>query len=227
MHINLGAPFWALVASAVAAAFAYGLLFLNKPPSLLRALMKTAFMAALTAAVAIAGVPAPLILALAAAALGDFFLAFDKTWTLGLGILSFLAMQLLYFVIFLALWLMSGDNSPLWPRYALMVVIAIAALGFLVWIFPKLKWLALGVIPYSLAIAATAMMAMWMPWAGWPALLGMLLFLMSDGALSAELFKLAPDAPERRLTTPIVWWTYAAAQLLIVWGVLSAARMMV
>jgi hypothetical protein len=32
---------------------------------------------------------------------------------------------------------------------------------------------------------------------------------------------LPPDAPVRRVTAPVVWWTYAAAQLLIVWGIVA------
>lgn len=226
MHIELGTPFWIAAAISVAAALAYGFLFLNKPPSFPRAIVKTLFMGALAAGLASAGVPTPLLLALGFAALGDFFLAFDKTWTLGLGILSFLLMQLLYIVIFFALWLMSADNSPLWPRYGAMVVIAIVAIGFLVWLAPKLKWLALGVVPYALFIAGAAMMAMWMPWAGWGAILGMALFLISDGVLSAELFALPADAPQRRWTAPLVWWTYVGAQLFILYGVICAARVM-
>jgi uncharacterized membrane protein YhhN len=226
MHIAFGPAFWALGAVSLAAALAYGFLFLNKPPSLLRAAVKTLFMGALAGAFATANVPPPLILALICAALGDLFLAFDKTWTLGLGILSFLLMQLLYVLIFFGLWMLSGDNSPLWPRYALMGLIVIVSAGFLIWIAPKLKWLALGVVPYSLAIVAMACMAMWLPWVAWAAMLGALSFLVSDGVLSAELFKLPQDAPVRRITAPVVWWTYLAAQVLIVIGIVQAAAVM-
>lgn len=214
--------FWALIALSLAAAAAYGLLFLNRPPSLLRAGVKTAFMGALTAGFAVAGAPFPLVLALAASAFGDFFLAFDKKWILPLGILSFLIAQIIYLVIFFALWFFSGDNAPLWPRYAAMALIVITALGFLVWMGPKLGWMALGVVPYAIAITAMAAMAMWMPWPGWPAMIGAVSFLVSDFVLATELFRLPPDAPARRFTAPVVWWTYAAAQLLIVTGIVFA-----
>jgi uncharacterized membrane protein YhhN len=72
---------------------------------------------------------------------------------------------------------------------------------------------------YGGAITMMALQAMWLPWIGWPAMLGAVLFLTSDFVLSAELFRLPPDAPVRRLTAPIVWWTYAGAQALIVTGV--------
>jgi uncharacterized membrane protein YhhN len=222
--MEFGPVFWALIAVSAAAPIAYGLFFLNRPPSLVRAGVKTAFMAALAAAFEIAGARGILVLAFAAAALGDFFLAFDKKWTLGLGIITFLASQLLYLTIFFALWMFAGDNAPFWPRYAALALIAFTTLAFLIWLAPKLGWLALGVVPYSLAIGAMAAMAWWIPWAGWPAMLGVMLFLISDGVLSAELFRLAPDAPARRMTAPLVWWSYAAAQALIAFGIIAAAR---
>lgn len=221
MGMEFGLAFWALAGVGVAAAVAYGLFFLNRPESLLRAAVKTLFMAALTAAFVAAGAPLPLLVALGAAALGDFFLAFDKKWILPFGILAFLIAQLAYLLIFFALWFFSGDNSPLWPRYIAMGLVIATAVGFLIWMAPKLGWMALGVVPYSIAITAMASQAMWLPWPGWPAMLGVVSFLVSDFVLAAELFRLPPDAPARRITTPVVWWTYAAAQLLIVTGIVS------
>ena len=223
MGMTFGIAFWALAAVSAAAALAYGTYFLNRPRTWARALVKTAFMGAMTGAFVVAGAPPPLLLALAAGALGDFFLAFDKKWTLPLGILSFLIAQLLYLLIFFALWFFSGDNAPLWPRYAAMALIVATALAFLVWMGPKLGWMALGVVPYAIAITGMACMAMWMPWAGWPAIIGAISFLVSDFVLAAELFRLPADAPARRITAPVVWWTYVAAQVLIVWGVVLTA----
>ncbi len=222
-----GTAFWLLAAAGAATAIAYGLLFLDKPPTLLRALVKTAFLALLTAAFAKAGARSELIIALAAAAAGDFLLAFDKKWLLPFGILSFLIAQLFYLMIFFALWIFAPDNAPLWPRYLTMALIVATALGFLVWMAPKLGWMALGVVPYAIAITAMACAAMWLPWAGWPAMLGALSFLVSDFVLAAELFRLPADSPARRITTPTVWWTYAAAQLLIVTGIVQAFKVMV
>jgi uncharacterized membrane protein YhhN len=58
-------------------------------------------------------------------------------------------------------------------------------------------------------------------------MLGALSFLVSDFVLSAELFRLPPDAPQRRIAAPVVWWTYAAAQLLIVAGIVLSVQVMV
>jgi uncharacterized membrane protein YhhN len=221
--MEFSAAFWALAALGVAAALAYGVYFLRRPPSFLRAAVKTAFMAAFASALIAAQAPPPLILAITLSALGDFFLAFDKKWLLPFGILSFLLAQLLYVVIFLALWFFSGDNSPLLPRYIAMGAVIATAIVFLIWMAPKLGWMALGVVPYAIAITGMGAAAMWLPWDGWPAMIGALLFLTSDFVLAAELFRLPPDAPARRVTAPVVWWTYAAAQVLIIWGVVSIA----
>lgn len=225
--MEFGPAFWILAGLGIAAATAYGLYFLNKPPTLLRAIVKTAFVGLLAAAFVTVETRAPIVLALALCAAGDFFLAFDKKWTLPLGILAFLLAQLLYAFIFFALWMLAPDGSPLWPRYLMMGLIVVTTLGFLIWMGPKLGWMALGVVPYAIAITAMACMAMWLPWAGWPGMLGALSFVMSDFVLSAELFRLAPDAPQRRITAPVVWWTYAAAQVLIVTGIVWSAAVMV
>lgn len=213
------ALFWALAGLGAAGAAAYGLFFLDRPASWLRAGVKTLFMGALAAAFVAGGAHPLLLIALIASAAGDFFLAFDKKWLLPFGILSFLIAQLAYFAIFAALWFFAGDNSPLEPRYAAMTLICATSVGFLIWMAPKLGWMAFGVAPYALAITAMAVMAMWLPWTGWPAMLGAILFLISDFVLATELFRLPPEAPVRRITAPVVWWTYAAAQVLIVWGV--------
>lgn len=219
MGLEFDAVFWALIALGAMAATAYGLYFLNRPPTLVRALVKTLFLASWTAAFVIAGAHPIVVFAIAASALGDFFLAFDKKWILPFGILSFLLAQLAYLVGFAAIWFFSGDNSPLWPRYLAMGALVATSVGFLIWMAPKLGWMALGVVPYAVAITAMASMAMWLPWSGWPAMLGAASFVTSDFVLATELFRLPPDAPVRRITAPVVWWTYVAAQALILLGI--------
>jgi uncharacterized membrane protein YhhN len=217
-EMNLGSVFWALAALGTAAAIAYGTHFLNRPHTWVRAIVKTLFMAAFVGALIAANAPFPLVLAISFSAVGDFFLAFDKKWLLPFGILSFLLAQLLYVLMFTAVWFFSGDNAPLLPRWIAMFTVIAAAIGFLVWMAPKLGWMAIAVVPYAIAITAMGVAAMWLPWVGWPASLGALLFLTSDFVLAAELFRLPPDAPVRRITAPVVWWTYAAAQALIIAG---------
>ena len=226
MGMEFGAASWAWIGVGLAAALAYGTYYLKRPHTWARAGVKTAFMAAFAGALVAAGAPAPLILAVIASAFGDFFLAFNKKSLLPFGILAFLIAQLLYVLIFGAVWFFSGDNAPLAPRYIAMGAVIATAFGFLIWMAPKLGWMALAVVPYALAITLMGVTAMWLPWTAWPAMLGALSFLASDFVLAAELFRLPPDSPARRFTAPVVWWTYVAAQILIIWGVMILARQM-
>ncbi|MBL8546531.1 MAG: hypothetical protein JNL81_08700 [Hyphomonadaceae bacterium] len=288
--IEIGPVFWALSALALTAAVAYGAYFLGRPPSLARAAVKTLFMGATVAALVSAQAPFPLIVAIACSALGDFFLAFKSKWTLPLGILAFLLAQLVYAMMFGAMWFFSGDNAPLLPRYAAMAAIGVLLVTFLVWFWRtdafkrapisgtlavaalvalgallpifiisglmyvsgepneraplsafvplasvaiaaillagwrrNLGALALVAMIYAGAISTMAVAAMWLPWAGWPAMIGAVCFLVSDLVLAAELFRLPTETPVRRLTAPLVWWTYVAAQVGIVSGVLLVA----
>lgn len=222
--LTFGPSFWTLAALGIAAAIAYGGFYLNRPPSWPRALVKTAFLGFGSGALIVAGAPVPLVFAIIASAFGDFFLAFDKKLLLPFGILSFLIAQLTYVVIFLGIWFFSGDNSPLLPRYIGMALVVASALGFLIWMAPKLGWMALAVVPYAIAITGMGAAAMWLPWAGWPAIIGAVSFLVSDFVLAAELFRLPADSPARPWTAPVVWWTYAAAQVLIIWGVINLVQ---
>jgi uncharacterized membrane protein YhhN len=219
MSLHLGAWFWALATIGAGAAAVYGFLFLNRPEGFGRAIVKTLFMAALTAAFASAGAPWLVLVALAGGAAGDFALAFDNKAILPLGILAFLVCQLAYVYLFWAHRETGLGADPAWARYAAMALVIATAAGFLIWMGPKLGAMAAAVIPYAIAISAMACAAFVLPWRAWPAMVGVASFLISDFVLSAELFRLAPDAPARRITAPVIWWTYAAAQLLIGWGI--------
>jgi hypothetical protein len=287
--MQFGTAFPYLLALSAISALAYGLYFLRRPESLLRAVVKTGLMGGL--ALAFIGAPTPLVIALVAAAIGDFFLAFEKCpWGLPLGMLAFLIMQFVYIFCLFFLWFWAGETEPVWPRYALMalVVLAIGAYLIVFWRDPEragnpvlataavLGALTLGAFPlvgaalgyatsfgaepnwttidklvffaimiaavffmwlrrdlvlvklagmiYAAFIAQMALMSFWIPWTGWMVMLGAILFLVSDGVLSWEMFRMKEDAPARRITAPVVWWTYAIAQWLIVLGMMFAAN---
>ncbi|MGE0828119.1 MAG: lysoplasmalogenase family protein [Hyphomonadaceae bacterium] len=93
-----------------------------------------------------------------------------------------------------------------------------------IWLRRDMGPMRVAIMPYAVAITAMACLAQFANWAAWPAMLGAVLFVVSDGVLGAELFKLGRDAPARRWTAPVVWWTYYAAQLLIPLGLILAAR---
>ncbi len=219
MGENLAGAFWTLGGLGAAAAAIYGLFYLNKRESLGRAALKALYMVALAGAFESAGAPWIVIVALAAAAIGDFVLAFDNKAVLPFGILAFLICQLAYLYFF---WTHRASGPALEPsalRYAAMALVLATAIGFLLWMGPKLGAMAVPVILYSVAICAMAASAFVLPWRAWPAMAGVASFLTSDFVLSAELFGLGPDAPARRMTAPVVWWTYVAAQLMIGWGI--------
>ncbi|HWA01588.1 MAG TPA: lysoplasmalogenase family protein [Caulobacterales bacterium] len=115
-----------------------------------------------------------------------------------------------------------GGFSLTDPNLPLVVAVLIASIVF-VWVRRDLGAVKLAGMVYAAVILQMAYTSLWLPWARWPVMLGAFLFLLSDGVLSAELFRMAPDAPARRITGPAVWWTYAAAQLLIAYGVACIA----
>lgn len=219
-------PFWLLIAIGAAFAIAYGVLYMRRPPSLTRALIKTGALAAWAAAFATTGRPSPLVLAFIFSAIGDFALAFDKRWTLGAGIFAFLLAQLLYLLSFFGLWIMAVEQAPLWFCLAASIAVALLAGAYLAWLAPKLGWLALGIVPYAAAITAMTAMSFWIDWRAWPAMAGAVLFMISDGLIAYELFRLPPDSAQRRWTVPAIWWTYIAAQALIAIGMTTAFRLM-
>ncbi|MBL8549484.1 MAG: lysoplasmalogenase [Hyphomonadaceae bacterium] len=217
---------WAAFAISAIASGIYGAAYLTRPPTLARAAVKTLAVGALAVGAARAGLHPVAVMALTLSAVGDFFLAFDKAWTLALGIVAFLLAQLCFLTGFTVLWLISGDLSPIWPRHVLQGVIAIVAVGSLVWLWRDLKAMTIPVILYIGAISAMAAMAVMLDWRAWPIMLGAFSWLVSDAVLAGELFKLPADAPVRKITTPLVWWTYYGAQALIVIGIFMAIRVM-
>lgn len=112
------------------------------------------------------------------------------------------------------------ESGPSLTAFAPLAALALAALGLAIW-RRKLGAVPLVAMIYAGAITAMAVAAMWLPWIGWLAMVGAVSFLVSDLVLAAELFRLPTDANVRRLTAPVVWWTYVAAQALIVAGVIS------
>ncbi|MES1158513.1 MAG: lysoplasmalogenase family protein [Terricaulis silvestris] len=108
------------------------------------------------------------------------------------------------------------------PSWMLASVILIAAIFFM-WLRRDLGAVKLAGMVYAAVILQMAFVSLWLPWSGWPVMLGAFFFLISDGVLSAELFRLAPEAKARALTGPVVWWTYAFGQALIAFGVARLA----
>ena len=146
-----------------------------------------------------------LVVGLVLCAVGDVLLIWDRTFDLGL--VSFLLGHVAYAAAFHA-------ASPLtdWTRWILLPV-ALASVGALVWLWPHLGRRRLSVSAYvgvitvmvwgALAVATTGHM-------GWKIALGAVLFYLSDLTVARDRF-IQSDFINRGIGLPM----YYAAQVLI------------
>lgn len=206
-----------LVLSLGAAAF-YGLAA-SRPPTFLRAVLKTLAVGLLAVLAVMQGGPWLLVLALVLSALGDFFLAFDgeKPFLAGLG--SFLAAHVAYVALF---YFASGGEYDLlsepW-RAVIAIVMALAVLVMLAMLMRRIgPELRVPVTLYSLAIFLMGISALTLNnlWA----IVGAILFMASDTILATEKFLVSAISPHRDWMRYAVWVLYYAGQLLITLGFL-------
>ncbi len=201
---------------SAAASGLYGLWLVRTPASIHRTLAKTTAVAALAVLAYVSGAPIALTVALVLSALGDAFLAGEAERWLPFGLAAFLAAHLAY------VWLFAHDGGGRAVLLAEPVRAfgAIAAFGvgaaLLSWLWRGLGALRIAVALYAIALCAMAAASFTLPLRLWPAMAGAAAFMVSDGILSAQLFKglRAPWA------TYAVWGLYYAAQALIVWAYL-------
>lgn len=208
----------ALIFSAGAAVL-YGLLC-NQPQSMARTVSKVLSTALLTYVAWAADGPWLLVATLAFSVLGDFFLArgTDNDFILGLG--SFLAAQIGYFVLFLPIG--RGAALPLDVPAAVVMVLGVVVFCGAVasQLVPELPArMRVPVVVYIVAILSMGVAA-----AAFNSLTifaGAALFLASDAAIAIERFMMEPDTPSRTWTGPFIWVTYYLAQVLLLFGVLA------
>jgi uncharacterized membrane protein YhhN len=149
-------------------------------------------------------------IALLLSAAGDAFLGIDGARYFIPGLVSFLLTHVLYTTLFIRA--APSERAPVrgWRIVAACVIPAFA-IWFSVTLWPKLGALALPVVVYTGVIVAMALTSLRMAAVAIP--LGALFFMTSDSLLSLEKFVGAPA-----WVGPIVWATYAIAQLLITYG---------
>jgi uncharacterized membrane protein YhhN len=152
-------------------------------------------------------------IALLLSAAGDAFLGIDGARYFIPGLVSFLLTHVLYTVLFIRS--TPAQRVPIrgW-RIVAGIAIPLFAIWFSVTLWPKLGALALPVVLYTAVIVAMANTSLRMAAATIP--LGALFFMTSDSLLSLEKFIGAPA-----WVGPVVWATYALAQLLIAYGMLQ------
>jgi uncharacterized membrane protein YhhN len=152
-------------------------------------------------------------IALLLSAAGDAFLGIDGERYFIPGLVSFLLTHVVYTALFVRAAPAERTAVRGW-RILAAVVIPAFAIGFAVTLWPKLGALALPVVLYTAVIVAMAMASLRMAAIAIP--LGALFFMTSDSLLSLEKFIGSPG-----WVGPVVWATYAIAQLLIVHGMLQ------
>jgi uncharacterized membrane protein YhhN len=200
---------------AGACALLYGLVLVERPPSVLRTLVKTAATGALAVLAYLEGGGPLLAMALALCAIGDAFLAGDPKRWLPFGLGAFMAGHLVYVLLF---WRERGAVDPLF--WASAPVIAMAAAVMLWRLWPSLGPMKAPVTAYVAAIVAMVTLSLMLPRLRWPAAAGALAFMTSDAILSFDLFRNAKLLGSPRLTAWAIWFLYFGGQALITWGML-------
>jgi uncharacterized membrane protein YhhN len=200
--------------ASAAASIAYGLWFAHEPVSVPRTLVKTAAVGALAVLAYVVGAPMALTLALVLSAAGDAFLAGKPERWLPAGLCAFLAAHIAY------IWLFAHDGGG---RAALIAepvrnlgVAGAFAFGvtLMAWLWRSLGAMRAPVLLYAVALCAMTAASFTLPRLMWPAILGACAFALSDGLLSAELFK----SVKGTVITHTVWALYYAGQALILWA---------
>jgi uncharacterized membrane protein YhhN len=204
---------WAIAAGS---ALAYGLVFVQQPPSLLRTTVKTCAVAALAVLAYLDGGSVLLAVALAVCALGDAFLAGDPKRWLPFGLGAFLVGHLVYIPRFRE----RESAPPVWFWPAVIGVGAVAGL-MLRSLWGSLGKLRIPVVVYVLAIVGMVVTSLLLPQSAWPTTAGAVAFMASDAILSFDLFKSAKLFNSERLTAWAVWFLYWGGQAAICWGMLS------
>ncbi len=157
--------------------------------------------------------------ALALSALGDFLLGVPRLGSLSgedlflLGLGSFLLAHLVYIAMFRRY--RARDSQKLSPaRMAGIAAILISLTSMLATLWHSLGPLLVPVVVYALVLAGMGISAMLAelgnPFAG----IGALFFIASDAMLAVNEFRAPFPGHE-----PLIWTTYYAAQLLILFGV--------
>ncbi len=208
-----------LTVAGAALALLYGAFFAGRPPTVAKSAVKTSSVLALALAGVAAGAPRLVVAGLALGAAGDFFLSRAGTRAFLAGMAAFAAGHLAYGAEFLA----PGARPPaVWPPAIPALVLVALGLSTEAWLAPRTGALRWPVRFYVAVITLMALAALTLPASRWPALVGALLFLLSDLLLALELFVL-PAGRLKRLAGRALWAAYWSGQALILWGMVPPA----
>lgn len=153
-----------------------------------------------------------LAIALLFSASGDALLAIDGTRLFIPALASFLMTHLLYAVIFVR----EGRASERWRTIGRLLPV-VFAIGYVPILWPHLGSMAIPVLLYIVAIVAMGFSSFRVSPIVVP--LGALLFMASDSLIAYEKF-----VEPANWQGPVIWITYALAQLLITYGLVNSRR---
>ncbi len=202
------------------------MVLMRHPASLKRALVKTIAIVSLAVLALELQAPWTLIAALLFASVGDFFLAFDGEKPFKAGLAGFMLAQVAYVVLFYNM--ANGNFGLLWGQPLRFVVIAVVvahALKLATQLVLRLPS-NMGSLIAAYAIVITLMGISSLAFASWTIVIGALLFIVSDSLIAYERFLLDTEVNQHPWISPAVWLSYYLAQVMITYGVLSAASSM-
>ena len=199
------------IAISALSALIYGVFFCQRGPSALRSVLKTAGVALLACAAALADAPVLIVIGLGLSAIGDLALSRDgdRAFLIGLG--SFALAHLAYILLFAAL-------ATGWPAILPGIVLIAYAISSEVWLAPHTGEMRSAVRLYVVLITGMGLSALALPTAMSPALIGAGAFMASDTLLAIQLFRLPPGSRWHIPIARALWALYYAAQLLILWA---------
>ena len=210
---------------SVASALIYGAGFCHRRPSLTRVIIKTSATALLTLWAYLAGGPSLLVFALAFSTLGDAFLGASEERYILPGMAVFFTAHVLYVVLFsfyiAAFWSLSGQEAEAGVIIA-HTALTLGGMAFIGYMLKSIdRPMRIPVIAYAAIILCMGNAALRLDDTLISAKIGALAFILSDIILTVELFRIKPDAPIKRVTSPLIWGLYYGGQALIAYAFIS------
>jgi len=197
----------------IGAGLDYGLLKSWRQTSWTRTLTKATSMVSIIIWAILLGAPSIVVIALGFAAIGDIAVSRGELRWITASATAFFAFHALYLIEYSIL-----ANRPLMevgPAIILATVCSVAVI-FVCWESLSGHWLV-GVLHTGIVLMQFSIGQM----VGGAMIIiayTTTLFLISALVLGLEMFLLEEDAPLRRLSSPLIWFTYLAGQILTVIG---------
>ena len=157
---------------------------------------------------------------LAFGAAGDFLLALDTRFSFMLGAVAFLIGHLFYIALFLRAGLGRAALRETW-RTGAMAVVILAAIGITLILIPPHSTLGLPLKIYTGVLTAMVLASLTLPALRWLAIVGAVLFFVSDGFVAADMFHPINDPALAAARSFAGWMIYWAGQAAICVGAIG------